>query len=140
MESSLLAHRGQGEPGLRCSFHLRERAGREGGRLWFVSGNPGSGQRVILTERATLAGKTRELDLEDHTGTVWAGQGVDITLHVASVRIRALGKSSIRQSRLVHSSDRVVADNRSIPEFLEESAGKFIEREKQGLTNASVLS
>lgn len=71
----------------------------------------------VVDERATLAGETGELDLEDHTGTIGAGHGVDITLHVASIGIRALGKSSVRQSRLVHGSDRVVADNCSISEY-----------------------
>lgn len=42
MRASLPAHKGQGEPVLRYSFHLLERAGRECGRLSFVSGDPGA--------------------------------------------------------------------------------------------------
>lgn len=80
----------------------------------------GCGQRAGLTERTALAGETGEFDLEDYTGAIWTGQGVDGTLHVAAVGIRALGESSIGQSGLVDGSDRVVVDDCSISKFLGE--------------------
>lgn len=119
MRASLPAHKGQGEPVLTCSCHLLGRAGRECGRLSFVSGEiQVLGKRARLTERATLAGDVGELDLEDHALAVWARQGVDGTLYIASVGIRALGESSIGQSRLVDSSNRVVVDFCGITKFL----------------------
>lgn len=118
MELPLHARKGQGEPVLKCNFHPPERVGREGGRLSLVSGDRGPGQRARLTERTALAGEARQLDLEDHTGTIWAGQGVHIALDIASIGIGALGKGSVRHRGLVHSSDRVVADNCSISKFL----------------------
>lgn len=95
-----------------------------------------------LTEGAAFAGETGQFDLEYDTGTIWAGQGVDVALHVTSIGVRALGKGSVRKSCLVHGPSRVLADDCSISEFLwEELVCKdMFEEEYLDLTNASALS